>query len=70
MAVLAIGMVPNTVDEAPPLDTILDEYGFIAPDSKTGIIGAGVSSRPQDVATTVQEATGMAMKAINIGMGR
>ncbi len=70
LAVLATGMVPNTSVDAPPLDTPLDEFGFIAPNSKTGIIGAGVSSRPQDVAITVQEATGAAMKAINIGMGR
>ncbi|MCP4607567.1 MAG: CoB--CoM heterodisulfide reductase iron-sulfur subunit A family protein [Planctomycetes bacterium] len=70
MAVLATGMVPNTSVDAPPLDTPLDEFGFIAPDSKTGIIGAGVASRPQDVSITVQEATGAAMKAINIGMGR
>ncbi len=70
LAVLATGMVPNTSVDAPPLDTPLDKFGFIAPNSKTGIIGAGVSSRPQDVAITVQEATGAAMKAINIGMGR
>lgn len=70
MAVLATGMVPNTADAPPPLETVLDEYGFIAPDSKTGIIGAGVCSRPQDVSITIQEATGAAMKAINIGMGR
>ena len=70
MAVLATGMVPNTADEAPPLETPLDEFGFIAPDSTTGIIGAGVAMRPQDVATTVQDATGAALRAINIGTGR
>ncbi len=70
MAVLATGMVPNTADEAPTLETPLDEFGFIAPDSTTGIIGAGVAMRPQDVATTVQDATGAALRAINIGTGR
>lgn len=67
MAVLATGMVPNTADEHPPLDTPLDEFGFIAPDTDNGIIGAGVASRPVDVATTVQESTGAALKAIIIG---
>jgi quinone-modifying oxidoreductase subunit QmoA len=70
MAVLATGMVPNTADEPPPMDTALDEFGFIAPDSKTGIIGAGVATRPVDVATAVQDATGAAMRAIIAGAGR
>ncbi len=70
MAVLAVGMVPNTAEEAPPLDTPLDDYGFIAPDTGRGVIGAGVANRPLDVAASVQDATGAAMKAINIGMGR
>jgi len=70
MAVLATGMVPNNVDSPPPLDTPLDDFGFIAPDTDKGVIGAGVASRPQDVAASLQEATGAAMKAINIGMGR
>ncbi len=70
MAVLAVGMVPNTVDVPPPLDTPLDEFGFIAPDTGRGVIGAGTSARPFDVASSVQDATGAAMKAINAGTGR
>jgi len=70
LAVLATGMVPNTVDQAPPLNTPLDEYGFIAPDPETGIIGAGVANRPVDVAASVQDATGAALKAIIIGRRR
>jgi quinone-modifying oxidoreductase subunit QmoA len=70
MAVLATGMVPNTTAEPPPLDTALDEFGFIAPDAVTGIVGAGVAMRPVDVATAVQDATGAALKAINAGAGR
>ena len=70
MAVLAVGMVPNTADDPPPLDTPLDEFGFIAPDTGTGVISAGVASRPVDVATSVQEATGAALKAINVGARR
>jgi quinone-modifying oxidoreductase subunit QmoA len=70
MAVLATGMVPNTADEAPPMDTVLDEFGFIVPDAAAGIIGAGVATRPVDVATAVQDATGAALKAVIAGAGR
>jgi quinone-modifying oxidoreductase subunit QmoA len=70
MVVLATGMVPNTADEPPPMDTALDEFGFIAPDSATGIVGAGVATRPVDVATAVQDATGAALRAIIAGAGR
>jgi quinone-modifying oxidoreductase subunit QmoA len=70
LAILATGMVPNTVDEPPPLNTSLDEWGFIAPGNNNGIIGTGVAARPVDVASTVQDATGAALKAVNIGRGR
>jgi quinone-modifying oxidoreductase subunit QmoA len=70
MAVLATGMVPNTAEEPPPMGTALDEFGFIAPDPAAGIIGAGVATRPVDVATAVQDATGAALKAVIAGAGR
>jgi quinone-modifying oxidoreductase subunit QmoA len=70
LAVLATGMVPNTVDDKPPLDTPLDEYGFIVPDSTNSVIGAGVAVRPVDVQAVVQDATGAALKAINVGVRR
>jgi quinone-modifying oxidoreductase subunit QmoA len=70
MAVLATGMVPNTADDKPPLDTELDEFGFIAPDGDSGLIGAGVAMRPVDVVTSVQDATGAALKAIIVAAGR
>jgi quinone-modifying oxidoreductase subunit QmoA len=66
MAVLATGMVPNNVDSPPPLDTKLDDFGFVAPGSDTGVVGAGVTCRPVDVSGSIQEATGVALKAINI----
>lgn len=68
LAVLATGMVPNTVDSAPPLETPLDAFGFVAPDAPSGIVGAGVAARPVDVATAVQDGTGAAMRAINLGV--
>ena len=64
MAVLAVGMVPNTAVDIPPLDTVRDEFGFIVSGSTHGVIGAGTSVRPLDVASTVQDGTGAAMKAI------
>jgi quinone-modifying oxidoreductase subunit QmoA len=70
MAVLAVGMVPNSADEKPPLETVLDPYGFIVADSEKGVIGAGTSTRPCDVATSVQQATGAVLKAINVGSRR
>ena len=67
LAVLATGMVPNTVDDPPPAGAQRDEFGFVAPDEGGGVIGAGVAVRPVDVAAAVQDATGAAMKAINAG---
>ena len=67
MAVLATGMVPNTVDRPPPLETPRDDYGFLAPDTGQGVIGAGVTNRPMDVSASLQDATGAALKAIIIG---
>jgi quinone-modifying oxidoreductase subunit QmoA len=64
MAVLATGMVPNTAAARPPLDTPLDEWGFLQPGTPSGIVGAGVASRPADVAACVQEATGSVIQAL------
>jgi heterodisulfide reductase subunit A-like polyferredoxin len=63
-------MVPNNVDVAPPLDSKLDDWGFIAPDNDNGVIGAGVTCRPIDVSASVQEATGAALRAVNVGARR
>ncbi|MFH1699113.1 MAG: CoB--CoM heterodisulfide reductase iron-sulfur subunit A family protein [Candidatus Zixiibacteriota bacterium] len=70
MAILATGMVPNAVDNPPPLDTRLDDFGFIAPDNDNGIFGAGVASRPYDVSATTMDATGAALKALTCGVRR
>jgi len=63
LVVLATGMVPNTADTPPTADAVRDDWGFLV-DGDTGVIGAGVSSRPLDVSASVQDATGKAMKAI------
>jgi len=70
LAVLATGMVPNAIDSPPPIDTVLDDFGFIVPDAANGLVGAGVASRPYDVSATVQDATGAALKALNSGTRR
>ena len=59
MVVLATGMVPST-EGLQMID--LDEAGFAIP--KPGIYSAGVSKKPMDVASCVQDATGAAIKAI------
>ena len=66
LAILATGMVPNNVEAPPPLETVLDDFGFIAPDGDKGIVGAGVANRPLDVSGSIQDATGAALRAINI----
>ncbi|MBD3169495.1 MAG: FAD-dependent oxidoreductase [candidate division Zixibacteria bacterium] len=64
MVVLATGMVPNVADN-PPANITLDDYGFMAPaNDSTGIVGAGVTMRPQDVAASVQDGTGAVLKSL------
>jgi quinone-modifying oxidoreductase subunit QmoA len=59
LVVLATGMVPAT-QGLPNVD--LDEAGFAIP--KPGIYSAGVAKKPMEVAASVQDATGAALKAI------
>lgn len=63
LVVLATGMVPNTADAPPNAETVKDDWGFLV-DGESGVIGAGVSVRPLDVSSTVQDATGKALQAI------
>ena len=69
MVVLATGMVPNTKTTPPPLDTRLDDFGFIDQDNHSGIIGCGNSMRPMEVSATMQDATGAALKGIIAAKG-
>ncbi len=69
MAVLATGMQPNTdLEKIPYADVEYDEFGFLASDE--GIHPAGVASRPMDVATCMQDATGAALRALKDAVGR
>jgi quinone-modifying oxidoreductase subunit QmoA len=69
MAVLAVGMQPNTaVDKIPGQQAQYDEFGFLVSDK--GIHAAGVAKRPMDVGSSIQDATGAALKAIQDAVGR
>jgi quinone-modifying oxidoreductase subunit QmoA len=69
MAVLATGMQPNTsLEKVPAQNVQYDEFGFIISD--VGVHGAGVTTKPMDVATCMQDATGAALKALQDTVGR
>jgi quinone-modifying oxidoreductase subunit QmoA len=63
MVVLATGMVPNTAGSKMPAGITYDDYGFVV-SASPGIYAAGCTKRPTDVSTSVQDATGAALKAI------
>jgi len=65
MVVLATGMEPTTATERLPMDVAYDEFGFVVSNgSQEGIYAAGCAKRPVDVASSMQDATGAALKAI------
>ncbi len=67
MVVLATGIVPEDAGETIELDEGLqrDEHGFITGDQALdGLLGAGCAKRPVDVAASVRDATGVALKAL------
>jgi len=67
MAVLATGMAPCAA-KVPGLPASLDDYGFVI--DGPGVYAAGTVKRPLDVAATVQDATGAALKAIQSAVRR
>jgi quinone-modifying oxidoreductase subunit QmoA len=61
LVVLATGMVPNVGKDLPfPLKT--DQDGFALDDLPGGVTVAGVAKRPQDVVSSVRDATGAAAR--------
>ncbi len=62
LVVLATGMKPNT-NNLPVDKSLIDENGFLKLNGN-GMTGCGVITKPKDVASTVQEATGSVLKAI------
>ncbi len=64
LVVLATGMVPHLKDGKLPFELKLDDDGFGLDDPDAKIFIAGVSRRPEDVASSVRDATGAAAKAM------
>jgi quinone-modifying oxidoreductase, subunit QmoA len=65
MAVLATGMQPTAAVDKLPADLNFNEDGFIINDfEKGGMFAAGCANKPADVVSSNQNATGMALKAI------
>lgn len=71
MVVLATGMQPTTAIVKPPVDLAYNDDGFIINDFEAGgMFAAGCASKPADVVSSNQNATGMALKAIQTLMNR
>ena len=65
MVVLATGMQPTAAIDKLPADLTYTEDGFIINDfEKGGMFAAGCANKPADVVSSNQNATGMALKAI------
>lgn len=65
MAVLATGMQPVAATTKLPADLTFNDDGFIVNDfEKGGMFAAGCANKPADVISSNQNATGMALKAI------
>jgi quinone-modifying oxidoreductase subunit QmoA len=63
LVVLATGIVPQT--EGLPPGFARDEFHFLVPsDGNGGLYAAGCARQPGEVALTVQDATGAALKAL------
>jgi len=71
MVVLATGMQPTTANNKLPADLKYNEDGFIINDyAAVGMFGAGCAVKPADVVSSNQNATGMALKAIQTLVNR
>lgn len=70
LAVLAVGMVPATASVKPDLAMEYDDFGFVSSSGASGIVPAGCVKAPMEVAASVQDATGAALRAIQRTMGR
>jgi quinone-modifying oxidoreductase subunit QmoA len=67
MVVLATGMVPNGIGETRVEGGVaLDRHGFVALEQPQGHLAAGVAKRPVDVAACNRDATGVALKALQL----
>jgi quinone-modifying oxidoreductase subunit QmoA len=69
LVVLATGMMPSAADDVGALFGRKDDDGFLLDDVDAGITVAGVARRPEDVASSVRDATGAAARAL-VAAGR
>jgi quinone-modifying oxidoreductase subunit QmoA len=63
LVVLATGMESNLKGTSLPFGPVLDADGFGLDDPEKGVFVAGVARRPEDVAASVRDATGVAGRA-------
>jgi quinone-modifying oxidoreductase subunit QmoA len=71
MVVLATGMQPTAATAKLPADLQVSAEGFIVNDfEKGGMFAAGCANKPADVISSNQNATGMALKAIQTLVSR
>ncbi|OQX46074.1 MAG: heterodisulfide reductase subunit A, partial [Candidatus Sedimenticola endophacoides] len=67
LVVLAVGMEPSVDKASFPVDIVVNEEGFIEPAPENGgIFAAGCASDALDVNRAVQQATGAALRAIQV----
>jgi quinone-modifying oxidoreductase, subunit QmoA len=67
MVVLATGIVPEAAGQKLPVEGVkFDEYGFIT--GEEAVIPVGCAKTPMDVASSIQDATAAALKAIQIAV--
>ncbi len=70
MVVLATGTVPTPAAEAlPGAPLVYDQFGFVTAAGVPGIHPAGAAKRPMDVASSVRDGTGAALRAIQDVVG-
>ncbi len=69
LVVLATGMMPAAADDDLALFTRKDDDGFLLDDPGARVTVAGVARRPEDVASSVRDATGAAARAL-VAAGR
>ncbi len=65
LVVLATGMVPQSTGL--PAGVSIDEFGFVT--GSNGVYAAGCIKRPAEVSATVRDATGAALKALQVVAG-
>ncbi len=67
LVVLAVGMQPSVDKDAFPVDIQINQEGFIEPAPENGgVFAAGCASDALDVNRAVQQATGAALRAIQV----